>query len=155
MKPKQALILCIAILSLISGYLISRASLIGGVGMSLFYKQYTFLKTWWKGAIVVFLILMILFFVQGLLQKRIANPRRIQILLLVFAGLGLYFTYSEFRHDLSYRLMGERFHLGFYLFWINWMLISLFYIFTKPLFLNAGSGQPDPQPREIQKANSL
>ncbi|MEO6914745.1 MAG: hypothetical protein ABI151_03050 [Chitinophagaceae bacterium] len=131
MTPRMALIIFLILLSQLSGYLISKASFFGGMGMSLFYRNYAFLKTWWKGAIVVFILLMALLAIQAQIQQRVEQAKRIQIIILVFAAVGLYFTFSTFRHDLSYRLMGERFHLGFYLFWIGSMIISLYYIFVK------------------------
>lgn len=120
-------------LSVVAGYLLSKATLIGRTGIALFYKEYRFFKYWWKGAAAVFAVLLFLFFLQGFLQKHLA--RRQAMLLhgasLAIAIVGLYFTYSNFRHDFSHRLLGERFHLGFYLFWIGWMLIGLFYLFQK------------------------
>jgi hypothetical protein len=117
-------------LSVLSGYLLSKATLIGRTGINLFYKEYQFLKTWWKGALAVFAGLLILFFLLGMAQRKL--PRRKAVIVhavtLVMAIVGLYFTYSDFRNTLSHRLLGERFHLGAYLFWIGWMLISLFYL---------------------------
>ena len=43
----------------------------------------------------------------------------------LIALVGLYFTYNDFRHTLSHRWLGERFHLGAYLFWIVWIAISV------------------------------
>jgi hypothetical protein len=129
MKLRQILLILIGFFSILSGYLMSKASLVGRAGMSLFYREYNFLKSWWKGALVVFIALVILFALQGLLQKRLAKPKTAQLIILVFAAVGLYFTYNDFRHTLSHHLLGERFHLGVYLFWISWMLISLYYFF--------------------------
>lgn len=129
MKVRQVLLVLLGFFSILSGYLMSKASLVGRAGMSLFYREYNFLKSWWKGALVVFIALLILFALQGLLQKRLARPKPAQLIILVFAAVGLYFTYNDFRHTLSHHLLGERFHLGVYLFWISWMLISLYYFF--------------------------
>ena len=57
------LIFLLAILSTVSGYLLSKASLVGRIGINLFYKEYKFLKVWWQGALVVFIVLLILLFV--------------------------------------------------------------------------------------------
>ena len=129
MKVRQVLLVLLGFFSILSGYLMSKASLVGRAGMSLFYREYNFLKSWWKGALVVFIALLILFALQGLLQKRLTRPKPAQLIILVFAAVGLYFTYNDFRHTLSHHLLGERFHLGVYLFWISWMLISLYYFF--------------------------
>ena len=133
MKKTAIFLSIIAVLSLLSGYLLSSASLIGKAGISLFYKQYTFLKTWWQGALLVFVVLLILFVVQGIVQKKLKRRKSVlvQSLLIVLALVGLYFTYYDFRHTLSHRLLGERFHLGGYLFWLQWIMISIFYLFVK------------------------
>src|SRR5689334_12216811 len=110
MNLKHVLLICITCLSIVAGYLISKASLVGRAGMSVFYREYNFLKVWWKGAIAIFIVLILFFLLQGMAQRRLQKPRTVQILLLIFAAVGLYFTYNNFRHDLSYRLMGERFH---------------------------------------------
>ena len=130
MKRTIPFILLLAGLSVLSGYLLSKASLIGRTGINLFYKQYKFLKVWWKGASLVFVILLLLLIVQGIIEnkasKRTANL--IHTIAIVIALAGLYFTYSDFRNTLSHRLLGERFHLGTYLFWAGWIMISLFYL---------------------------
>lgn len=126
-------------LSVVAGYLLSKATLIGRTGIALFYKEYRFFRYWWKGALAVLAVWLLLFLLHHFLQKHLA--RRQATLLhstaLVIAVIGLYFTYRDFRYDFSHRLLGERFHLGFYLFWIGWMLIGLFYLFqnkrTSPL----------------------
>lgn len=120
-------------LSVLSGYLLSKINIIGRAGIALFYNEYRFFKYWWKGALAVFIMLLFLFFLQGFLQKKLVRRHAalLHISALVIAVIGLYFTYSNFRHDVSYRLIGERFHLGFYLFWIGWMLVSLFYLFQQ------------------------
>lgn len=123
----------LAALSVLCGVLLSRASLVGRVGISLFYKQYRFLKTWWQGALTVFAVLLVLFLLQywatRKLQRRKANA--LHACLIILAAAGLYFTYYDFRHTLSHRWLGERFHLGAYLFWLGWMAISFFFIFKK------------------------
>lgn len=131
MKRLSFLIIALAVLSTLSGYFLSKASWIGRVGISLFYQQYNFLKVWWKAALVGFGALMILLIIQTIIQRKLSFniAKIIHIILLLLAITGLYFTYQDFRHSLSHRWLGERFHIGFYLFWIQWMIISLFYIF--------------------------
>jgi hypothetical protein len=58
---------------------------------------------------------------------------------LVLALIGLYFTYQDFRHNTAHRWLGERFHLGGYLFWIGWMAISVFYLIKKGPAVPAGT----------------
>lgn len=123
----------LAALSVLSGYLLSKINLIGRTGIALFYSEYRFFKYWWKGALAVFGALLFLFLLQGFLQRKLFHRHAalLHITALVIAVIGLYFTYADFRDDLSHRVIGERFHLGFYLFWIGWMLVSLFYLFQK------------------------
>jgi hypothetical protein len=130
MKPSTPLVLFLTALSIFSGYLFSKASLVGKVGMSLFYQEYNFLKTWWKGAFLVFAVLMILLIIQGLLQRRLAKKAAtgLHTVLVIVAVAALYLTYYDFRHTLSHRLLGERFHIGAYLFWLGWIVISMYYL---------------------------
>ncbi|HUQ96688.1 MAG TPA: hypothetical protein VM010_03415, partial [Chitinophagaceae bacterium] len=99
----------------------------------LFYKEYRFFKVWWQGALAVFGVLLLLYFLQGFLQQKLvrSQARLLHISAIIIAIIGLYFTYANFRYDVSHRIIGERFHLGFYLFWIGWMLISFFYLSGK------------------------
>lgn len=133
MRPLIFISTILLALSCISGYLLSKASLIGRTGINLFYKQYKFLKIWWRGALLVFIVLMFLLFIHGLIQKK-TNARMaktIHAILLLVAIAGLYFTYLDFREVLSHRLLGERFHIGAYLFWIGWIIICVFYMAQK------------------------
>ena len=133
MKRKSLLVLFLLLLSGIAGSVLSRASLVGRVGISLFYRQYKFLKVWWQAGLLVFAVWMMLFFLQGWVQRKLSPTasKLIQRAAIAAALIGLYFTYQDFRHTTSHRWLGERFHLGGYLFWIGWMLISLFYLFDK------------------------
>lgn len=124
---KEWLIGILALLSILCGYLFSKASLIGKAGMTFVYKEYAFLKTWWQGALFVFVVWMVLLLVQGLAQRK-GKGNWVYISFIVLAIFGIYFTYQDFRHTLSHRLLGERFHLGGYLFWAGWILISIYYL---------------------------
>lgn len=130
MKPAKWVILFLAILSVVSGYLMSKASLVGRAGMSLFYTEYNFLKVWWKGGLLIFFALTALFIIHSLVQKRASSKgaRNFHLIATVFAVTGLYFTYNDFRHTLSHHLLGERFHLGVYLFWIGWIIVSVLHL---------------------------
>lgn len=130
MKKNTGIILFILSTSIISGYLMSKASIIGKAGMSLFYQEYNFLKTWWKGALLILTALIILYIIQGIIKFKYppAKARVIYIITCIISVIGLYFTYNDFRHTLSHRLLGERFHLGVYLFWLGWLGISFFYL---------------------------
>ncbi|HEU4901777.1 MAG TPA: cytochrome d ubiquinol oxidase subunit II [Flavisolibacter sp.] len=130
MKRKSLLVLFLLVLSGVAGYVLSKASLVGRAGISLFYTQYKFLKTWWQGGLFVFAVWMLLFFLQGLAHRKLspATSRLVHIAAILVAVAGLYFTYQDFRHTLSHRWLGERFHLGGYLFWLGWIVISVFYL---------------------------
>ena len=135
MKRTTPFILFLLILSCISGYLLSKASLVGRVGIDLFYKEYKFLKVWWQGALTVFIVLAILYFVQLIITKRTNKSKAylINIIAFILAIVGIYFTYQDFRNTNTHRWLGERFHLGAYLFWFGWMAISIFHIVQKRL----------------------
>jgi hypothetical protein len=127
------MMILLAVLSVIAGSLLSGASLAGRAGISLFYSEYGFLKVWWQAALAIFVLWMILLVVQRVVHNKAALPtaRIVHVFALLLALAGLYFTYYDFRHSLSHRLLGERFHLGAYLFWFGWMIISLFYLLQK------------------------
>lgn len=130
MKRKSVFVLYLLALSCIAGSVLSKASLVGRVGISLFYKQYKFLKVWWQGGLLVFAVWMLLFFLQGLAQRKLspAKSKLVQVGAIAIAIAGLYFTYQDFRHTTTHRWLGERFHLGGYLFWIGWISIGVFYL---------------------------
>ena len=139
MKRTAYLVLLLAGLSALSGYLISRINLIGKAGIALMYREYRFMRVWWQGALIVFGLLMLLLFVQNRAHRRLSTTkaRLTHTACLLLALGGLVFTYLDFRNDLSHRLVGERFHLGVYLFWISWMLISLFFL-SRPAAISSG-----------------
>ena len=133
MKGRTGVLLFLAILSIVSGPLMSKASLVGRAGITLFYRDYNFLKAWWKGALLVFLVLMLLFILHGFIQTTLSarKTKAFQLVVCLVALTGLYLTYNDFRHTISHHLLGERFHLGAYLFWIGWIVIALFFL-VKP-----------------------
>lgn len=133
MKRAASLTLFLLILSILSGTLLASASWVGKVGIDMFYQEYTFLKIWWQGASLIFLVLMFLYALQSFAQKKLSvgAAKIVHIFAILAALCGLYFTYSDFRNDFSHRLLGERFHIGAYLFWIGWISVSVYLLFTK------------------------
>lgn len=127
MKRNLIFVISLAFFSLIDGYLLSAISLIGRAGISLFYKQYEFLKIWWKGALLAFTVWIALFILQSVLFKKIKSLNIISTVLLSIAIAGLSFSYFDFRNTLSHRWLGERFHLGVYLFWLGWIAIVIYF----------------------------
>lgn len=138
------MVLFLFVLSGIAGYLLSKASLVGRVGISLFYQQYKFLKVWWQAGLVVFAVWMLLFFLQGWAEQKFQpmTLKLVQMGIVVAAMIGLYFTYQDFRHNLAHRWLGERFHLGGYLFWIGWVIISVYYLTKKEKVIAMPVEQP-------------
>jgi hypothetical protein len=130
MKSNKFLALFLLLLSLISGYLMSKVSLVGKAGMSLFYREYNFLRTWWKGGLIMLSALAALYFLHQFLQDKLNNrqAKTFHRIAGFLALTGLYFTYDDFRHTLSHHFLGERFHIGVYLFWIGWIAISLYFL---------------------------
>lgn len=130
MKRSAFFISGIFILSIVSGVLLSRASLVGKSGMTLFYTEYNFLKTWWKGALLIFIILFLIYLIQGMLQKQKppGQKKMINYIAIFLATAGWYFTYLDFNNTVSHRFLGTAFHIGGYLFWIGWIAISIKYL---------------------------
>jgi len=116
-------------LAIIIGWTLSKASLVGKVGIHFLHREYAFLNSWWKGALFVWVVWLILEIIQYRVWKR--NRRNVNLALqatfIFLAVLGLYYTYLDFR-TLSHGLLGDRFHIGGYLFWMGWCIISLFFI---------------------------
>jgi len=116
-------------LAIIIGWTLSKASLVGKVGIHFLHREYAFLNSWWKGALFVWVVWLVLEIIQYRIWKR--NRRNtnlaIQASFIFLAVLGLYYTYLDFK-TLSHGLLGDRFHIGGYLFWIGWCVISLFFI---------------------------
>lgn len=123
-------IVFLAALATLSGYLMSKASFIGRLGMTYVYKEYGFLKTWWKGALAVFVVWIILLVIQTIIEKKLSKTTAtiIRIAFILLALVGLYFTYSDFQHTTSHRWLKEKFHIGAYLFWLGCIIISAFCI---------------------------
>jgi hypothetical protein len=138
LKRNVTVVLLLVILAAIDGYLLSAISFVGRAGINLMYTEYQFLKTWWKGALLVFIVWMLLFAILSLLQKKLSkrSATLIPIASVVVATAGLYLSYADFRNSLSHRLLGERFHLGVYLFWFGWIGISILMVIPKKHIIN-------------------
>lgn len=132
-KLSPYLFLLQAILSVCSGFLISKMSWIGRIGVTWFMPQYIIFKSWWETAIVLFMVQAIVLFIQWLIKKK-ASPKAASFTILVFILIGiagLYFTYNDFQSTFTHKLMKEKFHLGFYLFWLTWVIGSLYILTVK------------------------
>ncbi len=118
-------------LACLSGWLMQKPSLIGRVGISLLYKEYQFLRTWWKtAALETGLYFLILLLLEWLRTRLAPTPYRILLSLLFLAGLaGFYLTWNDFHDTSTHRWLKERFHMGAYLFWIGFLALPVFYFF--------------------------
>jgi hypothetical protein len=116
-------------LAVIIGWTLSKATIVGKVGIHVLHREYTFLNSWWKGALLIWIVWLILEIIQYRVWKRYRRNTNlaVQISMILLAVLGLYFTYLDFR-TISHSLLGQRFHIGGYLFWIGWCIISIFFI---------------------------
>lgn len=138
-------LLLLAALAAVSGFMMSHMSWIGKVGINLMHKEYKFLKVWWQGGVVVYGALLLFFMIQYFLQKQLpfVVAKMLHVLFLLAAIGGLYYTFSDFSNDFTHRLLRDVFHMGAYLFWVGWMLISIFFISIKrPTVIIAGSREP-------------
>lgn len=144
MKRGYFTILLLAIISVISGYLISKVSWIARLGINWFYSEYTIFKSWWKSSLLVFGIYLALYLLHWMVHQKAKaiNSKALNITTILFSIAGLYYTYYDFRHDFSHRVAGERFHLGFYLFWAGWIIISLHFLLQKKADLTNSNNTP-------------
>jgi hypothetical protein len=132
-KRTSLLVVFLAALASLSGYLMSKASFVGRLGMTFVYKEYRFLKTWWKGALAVFLVWMLLLVIQYIVERKLSKQKAVivHVIFILLALVGLYFTYCDFQNTTSHRWLKERFHIGAYLFWLGWIIVTIFCMVLK------------------------
>jgi hypothetical protein len=134
MKRNYLLLVFILIcLSLLSGNLTAGVSLVGKIGISFFYKQFSFFQSWWQSSLVCLACMLVIGIILYFADRSLKGIQRKVVLIasfLVFL-LGLYLTFRDFRTDLAHRWLGERFHVGIYLYWIGFCIISLFFALTE------------------------
>lgn len=116
-------------LAIVVGLTLSKATIIGKVGIHLLHREYAFLNSWWKGALFIWVVWLVLEIIQYRIWKKYRRNINlaIQTTFIFLAILGLYYTYLDFR-TFSHGLLGDRFHFGGYLFWIGWGTISIFFL---------------------------
>jgi hypothetical protein len=134
LKTRIALLICgQALLCWLDVYLISKISWIGKLGIATVHKEYRLLRSDWKTFLLLFSLQIVL--IASLTVVRTKCPRRIATLvtsmLLTLGAVGLFLTFRDFIYTYTHRLLKERFHLGFYLFWIGWIGTCIFYLAIK------------------------
>ncbi len=132
MKGLSTFITFQALLSTISGIMMANMSWIGKVSIFLLYRDYGILKSWWKTALLLFGIQLLIIFILWLSKRLLPNfvSVIIAILLLICVGIGAYYTYLDFTTT-SHRLLKSSFHFGGYLFWVACAMTCLYFIFGK------------------------
>lgn len=133
MKNKWIILLLLqVIVSLVSGILLSKMSLIGRIGVSTVYTQYGFLKHWYKGFAAVLIVQLLLIAILWIV-KRLTTYKNFSIVNLIFiivGLLGLLYTYYDFTST-SHKYMNNQFHWGGYIVWIGWFISCLFFFFAR------------------------
>ncbi|MBS1645371.1 MAG: hypothetical protein JST36_10065 [Bacteroidetes bacterium] len=126
MRKHVLFILFLIGLSLSSGWLMSRMSWIGRLGVNWFHQDLKFLKTWYWGGGLEFILLFVLFVLQYSLRRKCLPlvGISVQLVALLLAVLGFWLCWVDFKSDLSHHLMKQNFHAGVYLFWIGWACVS-------------------------------
>ena len=129
-------------LAAVVGWTLSKASLVGKVGINVLHREYQFLNSWWKGALLIWVTWLVLEIVQYQILKRYRRSINltIQAAFIFLAVLGIYYTYLDFR-TFSHGILGDRFHIGGYLFWIGWCIISIFFIKLRSIEIDIPENQ--------------
>lgn len=139
------LILIQVIVSLVSGILLSKMSIIGKIGVSTVYTEYGFMKQWYKGFAAVLLIQLLLIAILWIV-KRLTTYKNFSLVNLVFIILGLIgllYTFYDFTST-SHKYMNSQFHAGGYLFWAGWFITCLYFFFARV----------KPKPIQVEKQPS-
>lgn len=132
MKKILNLILLQVIISLVSGILLSKMSIIGKIGISVAYREYTILKTWWKAALLVLTIQLIIVAILFVTKRFFAYKTFtiVNLVLIIIGILGVFYTYIDFTTT-SHQYMNSKFHTGGYLVWVGWFISCMyFFIFS-------------------------
>ncbi len=132
MKRFSLLLLFEIIISLIAGILMSKMSWLGRMGINLIRTEYKIFKSWWKTALAIFAIQLVLILVQWLVKRtcKLNTSRLVFFFLLLIGIIGLGYTFYDFSSVYEHRIMKEKFHLGGYLFWIGWITSNLYFLVT-------------------------
>lgn len=127
------LVACQAAATALETYLISKISLIGRIGIATVHREYRLLRSAPKTFALFFGIQIVIILVLTISFSRMQRRFAVTIAWLLLLGgcAGLLLTYLDFLHTYSHRLLKERFHLGFYLFWLGWIGSCLVFLISK------------------------
>lgn len=118
-------VLVLVPLAALSGFLLSKASWIGRTGINFFFTEYKFLKVWWKGGLAILFGWLFLLLLQHFFTRRSTLKQSLTYFgaSLLVCFVGLFLTYHDFTTNFSHKLLGWKFHLGAYLFWVGWLVL--------------------------------
>ncbi len=127
-------------------YLVLRISFIGKIGIAIAYKQYAFLRSGWKTFFLLFGVQLLVIGVLWYFREKHSRMRMLVAsgVIVLIALIGLWLTYSDFVHTYTHRLLKERFHLGFYLFWAGMMVSAVFFAVSPQKTMAAADGITEP-----------
>lgn len=132
MRGLSTLITFQALISTISGILMANMSFVGKAGIFLIYRDYAILRVWWKTALILFGLQLILIFLLWL--SKVLVPRSfhiiITIIFLLAGGAAAYLMFEDFTST-SHRYLKSNFHLGGYLIVVGWSITCLYFLFVK------------------------
>src|SRR5690606_18131383 len=129
MRGLTNLILIQALFSTISGVLMANMSLIGRLGVWFIYRDYGVLRVWWKTALILLGIQLLLIFILWLGRQLLPawGSRLFAGIFFIVGLVGVYFTYIDFTTT-SHRLLKSDFHLGGYLVWLAWAISCIWFM---------------------------
>lgn len=132
MKRLLNLVLLQTVVSLISGILFSKMSFIGQIGITIAYKEYTILKTWWKAALLVLSIQLLVIAILWLCKRFLVYKTFVivNLVFIILGIIGLFYTYYDFTST-SHKYMNSQFHWGGYLVWIGWFINCLYFFILR------------------------
>jgi hypothetical protein len=134
LKTRIALLIaCQALLCWLDVYLISKISWIGRLGIATVHKEYRLLRSDWKTFLLLFSLQVILIIILIVIRTRRQQKLTTLVVsfLLMLGAIGLFLTFRDFIYTYTHRLLKERFHLGFYLFWLGWIGTCIFFLMIK------------------------
>lgn len=152
------LVLLQVIVSLLAGIFLSKMSLIGRIGVSTLYTEYSFLKFWYKGFAYILIVQLLLIAILWIVKRftTYKNFTLVNLIFIILGLIGLLYTFYDFTQT-SHKYMNTQFHTGGYLFWAGWFITCLFFFFArvkpKPidLTINTQSTQEETSTDEIQQ----